>query len=92
MVDPWDVDDDADGAAALADTPETRTTRDAIERALGAHFSARDCDECSIRELLSALRAAGCRYRRAQVEPILHAMDRERDGPIMYREGIVHLI
>lgn len=23
MVDPWDADDDADGAAALADTPET---------------------------------------------------------------------
>ena len=74
-----------------ADTPATRATRDAIERTLGTLFSGTN-DDCTLRQLLAELRLAGFGYARVDVETILHAMDREPDGRIMYRDGRVHLI
>ena len=91
MVDPWDDDEDSPQPPPTV-TPETRRTRDAIERTLGVIFSASSNSDCSIGELMHALRAAGFRYRRAHVDAILHAMDAERGGTIMYRDGRIHLI
>ena len=74
-----------------ADTPATRATRDAIERTLGTLFSGSN-EDCTLRQLLAKLRHAGFGYARVDVEPILHAMDCEPNGRIMYRDGRVHLI
>jgi hypothetical protein len=91
------ADENADGADAmdvdrpLDDTPTTRATRDAIERALGAIFAGRRA-ECSLDALMCALRSSGGAPSRAQVVPLLHAMDREDNGSILFREGRIHLI
>ena len=63
--------------------------RDAIDSTLGGLFAGRH-DRCSLDELMGALRAAGYRYRRARVTPILDAMDREEHGSIVFREGHIH--
>jgi hypothetical protein len=41
---------------------------------------------------MCALRSSRSAPSRAQVVPVLHAMDREDGGSILYRDGRIHLI
>ena len=74
--------------------PAVRMARD-VNATLGRLFTGGK-DECTLRQLMAALHRAGFRYTPADVEPILHAMDREPTAMghkgIMYRDGKVFMI
>jgi hypothetical protein len=93
-ADDGDADEDASDEMdvdAPEDTPATRTTRDAIDRALGAIFAGRRSD-CSLDELMRAVRSSGSTSSLAQVVQILRAMDREEGGSILFRARRIHMI
>jgi hypothetical protein len=86
-----DASDDGASTMDVDDTSATRATRDAIERALSVLFAQRRSD-CSLDELMCALRSSGSARSLAQVVPILRAMDREDGGSILFRARRIHII
>jgi hypothetical protein len=84
MIDPWDADDGDE-----KDTPATRRAHDAVERTLTTLLAGKRGD-CTLNDVMSALRAARFHHPRMQVVSVLRTM--ENDKLISLRNARIHLL